>query len=692
MSATKVPFLQSILGRSVAFGVLPTALVLAIVLSTNGIRAFNDSTTALENDLRDRARIAVDRIQQQNAEAALLARTLSEVQESALFGKRLETIELLRRVNRSNPTPRGVYVVWEPQTDGSDAVALASALVPKESMDSTGRFVPYMRRDATVPGGMVLEPTEDTDNDGGLWYAHPKELYERAREVGTVITKPYEYHGDDIIECVSPIIIGGKFAGIAGVDIPLADMQRDLKLMADEFGADIFLETRGFYLLATTDPEGTDEASRAARLRATEIKGTAYAHLFDDITRPGEIMLTERIDPVLGEACYYASATISPGDWHFVLRKPQREVFAGTLAVITTNIVSAAIGLALVFLLLWKVAARTASRVRLAQDAAQGIAQGDLAAESSSIVGEDETAELLRGIESMRRELALIVGSVRGNAQQLAASAAELSATSRQQSRTVESFSGSTAQIAAAVREIGGAGAELLRSIDAVDVGAHRSAASAATGRIGLDAMTSSMRRLDRSTAEVAERLEAISEKAEAITTVVTTIAKVADQTNLLSVNAAIEAEKAGEAGRGFLVVAREVRHLADQTASATLDIERMVRQMQEAVASGNREMGKLAGEMRAGIEEVGHIGHGLTQIIEESNRSSERFSAVKEGMQTQAVGVSQIHEAMQTLVAGARETGSSVAECSRVADELSHAVAFLQESVARFSLPRARD
>ena len=97
--------------------------------------------------------------------------------------------------------------------------------------------------------------------------------------------------------------------------------------------------------------------------------------------------------------------------------------------------------------------------------------------------------------------------------------------------------------------------------------------------------MATEMKQLVESTAVVSAKLGMIREKADSINAVVTTITKVADQTNLLSINAAIEAEKAGEYGRGFLVVAREIRRLADQTAVATLDIETMVRQMQDAVS-----------------------------------------------------------------------------------------------------------
>ena len=95
-----------------------------------------------------------------------------------------------------------------------------------------------------------------------------------------------------------------------------------------------------------------------------------------------------------------------------------------------------------------------------------------------------------------------------------------------------------------------------------------------------------------------------------------TTITKVADQTNLLSINAAIEAEKAGEYGLGFLVVAREIRRLADMTAVATLNIQRMVKEMQYSVSAGVMEMDKFSEQVRKVVGEVGHIGGQLGQII----------------------------------------------------------------------------
>src|SRR6185295_13744886 len=119
---------------------------------------------------------------------------------------------------------------------------------------------------------------------------------------------------------------------------------------------------------------------------------------------------------------------------------------------------------------------------------------------------------------------------------------------------------------------------------------AEDSAALAGSGQAGLSRMEETMRQVMEAAASINTKLGVLNEKAGNINQVVVTITKVADQTNLLSLNAAIEAEKAGEYGRGFAVVATEIRRLADQTAVATYDIEQMVGDIQAAVSDGVRD------------------------------------------------------------------------------------------------------
>jgi len=194
--------------------------------------------------------------------------------------------------------------------------------------------------------------------------------------------------------------------------------------------------------------------------------------------------------------------------------------------------------------------------------------------------------------------------------------------------------------------------------------------------------MGQTMQQLAAATGNVAERLAAINEKASSINAIVDTITKVADQTNLLSVNAAIEAEKAGESGRGFRVVAREIRRLADQTAAATLDIETTVRQMQTAVSGGVMEMDRFSDQVRRGVENVGDVGQRLTQVIDRVGGVESRFGEVTEGMQSQVQGADQIRQAMDALAQNASRAREATGEFALAASTLKESLVSLRNIV----------
>jgi len=167
----------------------------------------------------------------------------------------------------------------------------------------------------------------------------------------------------------------------------------------------------------------------------------------------------------------------------------------------------------------------------------------------------------------------------------------------------------------------------------------------------------------------------------------VTTISKVADQTNLLSLNAAIEAEKAGEHGRGFAVVAREIRRLADQTAVATFDIEQIVKEMQSAVSAGVMGIDKFADEVRRGREAIGEVTSQLTEIIGQVQTLPPSFESVNEGVQSQSISAAQISEALAQLSVASQQTADSLRQSSMAIDQLNDASRGLQSGVARFTL-----
>ncbi len=334
-----------------------------------------------------------------------------------------------------------------------------------------------------------------------------------------------------------------------------------------------------------------------------------------------------------------------------------------------------------------RLVARTITRpIREAADVAARVAAGDLTARVVG-GGSGEAGQLLRAVEAMTGDLRSLIGRIQKSSIALMSTATEIAATSRQQGEAVSDYGASTSEAAAAVKEISATSLELLKAMNEVNLVAAHTAEMAGDGQDSLAGMGRSMRQLADSTTSIGSKLSVISERAGHINLAVTTIAKVADQTNLLSINAAIEAEKAGEYGLGFLVVAREIRRLADQTAVATLDIERMVKEMQYSVSAGVMEMDKFSDQVRRGVDEVAQIGDQLGKIIAAVQGLTGRFDQVNEGMRVQSQGAEQIREAMIRLSEGAHQTSTSLREFNKATDHLREAVGGLKDEVSRFTI-----
>ncbi|MBI5820356.1 MAG: hypothetical protein HZA88_15420 [Verrucomicrobia bacterium] len=319
--------------------------------------------------------------------------------------------------------------------------------------------------------------------------------------------------------------------------------------------------------------------------------------------------------------------------------------------------------------------------------AAMGVSQTEAAGPQEGRRGGDETGMLSAAIATMTSHLASLVGQVQKSCVQLVSASTEIAATSKEQEATVGEFEALTARIVTAVKEISATAQELAKTMDEVKRVAEGTGQLADSGRAGLGNMEGTMKQLAEATTSISSKLSVISEKAGNINSVITTITKVADQTNLLSLNAAIEAEKAGEYGLGFAVVAREIRRLADQTAVATLDIETMVKEMQSSVTVGVMEMDKFSEEVKRGVRAVGDISGQMGQIIEKVKEVTGQFEKVNEGMKAQSQGAEQISEAMVQLSVGAKQTSESVKQSNEATEQLREAARALQTETSRFKV-----
>jgi methyl-accepting chemotaxis protein len=314
----------------------------------------------------------------------------------------------------------------------------------------------------------------------------------------------------------------------------------------------------------------------------------------------------------------------------------------------------------------------------------QDIADGDL---TGSVKPQSPNDDLGNALVGMVAHLSVLVSEVHKSGIQVNTSATQISATAREQHSTATEIAATTTEIGATSKEISATSKEMVRTMTEVAAAAEQSANLANNGQHGLTQMEETMHRVMEATGSINAKLAVLNEKAGNITQVVTTITRVADQTNLLSLNAAIEAEKAGEYGRGFSVVATEIRRLADQTAVATYDIEQMVREIQSAVSAGVMGMDKFSEEVRRGMEEVERVGSQLSQIIGQVQQMAPRCEAASEGMRAQATGAEQITQALTQLSEAALQTVESLRQSNQAIDGLHQSATGLREGVSRFKL-----
>jgi methyl-accepting chemotaxis protein len=318
---------------------------------------------------------------------------------------------------------------------------------------------------------------------------------------------------------------------------------------------------------------------------------------------------------------------------------------------------------------------------------AERIAAGDLAV---VVTPRSERDALGHALSNMAGRLSGLLSDVHRSGIQVNTSVNEIAASAREQEATATEVAAATTEIAATSREIAATSQELVRTMGEVFTAAEESAALAGQGQAGLTRMEATMHQVMEASSSINNKLAVLNEKAGNINHVVTTITKVADQTNLLSLNAAIEAEKAGEYGRGFAVVATEIRRLADQTAVATYDIDRMVKEIQSAVAAGVMGMDKFSDEVRRGMHEIEAVSGQLTQIIQQVQALAPRCEAVSEGMQAQATGAGQITEALSQLSDAAQQTIQSLRQSTVAIDGLNQAATSMHGGVSRFKLAAA--
>jgi methyl-accepting chemotaxis protein len=351
-------------------------------------------------------------------------------------------------------------------------------------------------------------------------------------------------------------------------------------------------------------------------------------------------------------------------------------------AIIAVAIVAALMTVQLAWLLTRSIVAPLSKAVRAAQD----IARGDLT-RPIEIDGKDEPARLLKALATMQHNLRLTIMQIAGSATQVASASVELSAVTEKSSRGLQQQNDELEQAATAVNEMTAAVEEVARNAVSTS---EASQASNQTARKGRDKVLETAQAIQAMTKDVeitSNLVEGLADQGRDIGKVLDVIRSIAEQTNLLALNAAIEAARAGEAGRGFAVVADEVRALAHRTAQSTREIEQMVAGIQNGTGNAVQSMVLNTDRTQSTLELARAAGDALEQITESISQINERNLVIASASEEQAQVSREVDRNLVNLRDLATQSAAGANQTSAASHELSRLAVDLNTMVARFTI-----
>jgi methyl-accepting chemotaxis protein WspA len=328
-----------------------------------------------------------------------------------------------------------------------------------------------------------------------------------------------------------------------------------------------------------------------------------------------------------------------------------------------------------------------ASKISELVNIAQKISSGDLMNQIQPADSQDEIGKLQNAFYTMNQNLTSLIRRIQHSGIQVTTSSTQIAASGKQLEATVTEQLASTNEVAATAQEIAATSRNLVKTMENVADMTKQTAVAATQSRDELQDMENAMKQLAEARNSITSKLGIMSKKAGNINNVVVTITKVADQTSILSLNAAIEAEKAGEYGAGFAVVAREIRRLANQTAVATLEIEQIVKDMQSAVSMGVMEMDKFNNSVNNTVKQVNKIGNQMGKVINQVESLPPQFMQVSISIEEQSQGATQISEAMEQLTDTSQQTVDALRETNSALEQLEDAAQLLRSEIRNFQI-----
>ena len=324
--------------------------------------------------------------------------------------------------------------------------------------------------------------------------------------------------------------------------------------------------------------------------------------------------------------------------------------------------------------------------LRKAVSVADTIAAGDLTSKVE-VTSSDEIGILMAAMKTMNENLYNIVSQVSSTSNQVAVAADQLNANAVRIATGTEEVAAQAGTVATAGEEMSATTGDIARSCQMAAEGAGLAAQSAQNGAAVVDNTVSVMGQIADKVLESAKTVECLGARSDQIGAIIGTIEDIADQTNLLALNAAIEAARAGEQGRGFAVVADEVRALAERTTRATREIGEMIKAVQHETKDAVAAMEQGVHQVEAGTSEAARSGAALRDILEQIKSVAMQVNQIATAAEEQTATTMQISSNMQQITEVVRQTSQGAHESATAATQLSSNAEELQQLVRRFKL-----
>ena len=460
-------------------------------------------------------------------------------------------------------------------------------------------------------------------------------------------------------------IIAVLFVGFDYTDAQNAQLANLKRFRIGHTGSLALLDEQGKWLVPPADVGNAETAAQAVKNLAAE---------------PGTGSFWDNAD----QQIFSVAMPFAEGPWTVVASMPEAEIRDVTwsvgLRLAIGSLLAMLLAVAATLFLLRRKLRPLSDLLRQAE----ALGAGDLSARLT-VSSNDEIGQLARSFNQMGEALSTMVAHIRSASEQVSGRARSLAGLSSGACEGMEQQSGEITSMAGAVEEFSATSMNIADNMAGTERMARDNAEHTRVGRSAMNEASASLRQIADALGGTAEVMDTLGARSQEIGGIVGVITAIAEQTNLLALNAAIEAARAGEQGRGFAVVADEVRGLAARTRSATDEISGMIGSIQQQTGHAISTLQQGNRLMQEGLERNVKVADALAQIDQQSRDAGEQFAAISAATQEQSSTATLLSRNLQSIAQANSEQHDVANELATTARELEGLAAQLRQEVDRF-------